>query len=148
MSGKMLMSRITFDWYDADKSVVYIRYHRGWSHQDVFHAFAETFEMLETVNHSVDLIIEMTEQHVPPNIISLASVLKNQISVNQRHTYYVNANPFIRILVRSAAAAIPAFGRVTFCQTGEEALKKLRYDRDGRAAHAAVASHRASFVSE
>jgi hypothetical protein len=138
------MGRITLDWYDADKSVLYLRYGKGWTHQDVFHAFLETYETVESVNHAVDLLVEITDQHIPSNVISMSSMLQNKISVNQRHTYFVGANAFIRILIRSAAVAVPAFQRVTFCNSIDEARKRLRRDREILAAHAAIASYRAS----
>ena len=136
--------RVTFKWYDEDKSIAYLHYAQGWTHQDVFRAFSETFDMLESVNHSVDLVVEVYDQNVPANIISITSVLKSKISINQRHTYFVNANTFIRILIRASAAAIPAFERVTFCDTFDEALKRLHRDREQLAAHAALAYHRSS----
>lgn len=60
---------IRLNWYDDDKTIVLWKHQNKISWQDAYDARQNLWRMMESVSHTVDLIVDMNHHHMPAGAI-------------------------------------------------------------------------------
>ena len=117
-------------WDNDDKTILRYVYEGRWDQADFGKAYAEAKKMLDTVNYTVGVIIDVQNSHlIPDGIISRSRNLVTTPSRNEGTSVIVGANAFIRSLVDTFSKVWrhgPLEHRqIIFATTLEEARKVL-----------------------
>jgi hypothetical protein len=64
------MAKITTKWDNDDKTIMVVKYHPGWTWQDMEANMQTEKEYLDSVNHRVDVIADFRGTNLPPGAIS------------------------------------------------------------------------------
>jgi beta-galactosidase GanA len=61
---------VTHRWYDADKTILLHTYAGDWTMDDFYQIVDDTYTLITSVTHSVDVVIDMSQQGRAPNLMS------------------------------------------------------------------------------
>jgi hypothetical protein len=64
------MANITTEWDDDEKTILRVTYHLGWSWDDLEGNLTIEEELLDSVDHKVDVIADFRGTQLPPGAIS------------------------------------------------------------------------------
>lgn len=108
-------------WYDSEKKIVIQHFEGRWHLDEFYQNIENTRAMIDSVAHTVDLIIDMTHQTYTP--ITTRWLEQNmQESVNK--TVILKADSFLAELVKISRSFLPErFKGVYFVDTIDEALE-------------------------
>lgn len=119
---------INVEWDNEERTI--IRYHVGdpWQLPEYSRALFHTWAMIESVEHSVHVVVDFTHAiSFPKNLLSNASSTNNQIHPRQALVIGVKVSPYLQMIVRVAARAFPRLGRnVFFVPTLQEAYIMIK----------------------
>ncbi|MCA0459040.1 MAG: hypothetical protein LCI00_34135 [Chloroflexi bacterium] len=99
---------VSMDWDNADHSIIRVTFQGQWERDDIERMITKGVSMLETVNHEVDSIFDFTQSTFSPRKL-LASVdrMENTHNPNERLVIIVNANIYIRSVIKVARVLAP-----------------------------------------
>ena len=90
----------TVEWANEEKTIVLQRIDGEWTMSDYFDIIHQSAELLKTVNHQVDIIIDLSTTHyVPQNVISGATQTESIVPPNQRIVIFVGAKMIHKLLL-------------------------------------------------
>jgi hypothetical protein len=119
---------IDVEWDNAEKTIVRQTYGREVTYNDYYDGVKKRFELISSVEHPVDLIIDLRGAN--PNLKGLVSAgryASRHVPPNQRFVLLVGANLFIRSLVNTFIKILPKVSdKIYFVATLEEARKFLQ----------------------
>lgn len=53
-------------WDNDEKTIIYYTFHQGWTFKEFHEVYAEVYEMLDTVNHTVHAIVDLGNTRIFP----------------------------------------------------------------------------------
>lgn len=85
-------------WDNTDKTVIRLEFETEWTWDELHDAIATTDEMIVSVDHTVDIIIDIEGSQIPKDFMTAArSLLSNPVPrQNEGNRIIVGANKFIR----------------------------------------------------
>lgn len=119
----------TISWGNAEKSILLFTYEGRLEAQSYLDAFKQCCQMMETVQHAVDLIVDITQVTYidVPGLLRLAPTF-NKVSVrNHRSSIVVGMSPAARVVVDAAAYLAPRLVQgVRQAKTLEDAYEMVK----------------------
>ena len=90
----------TVAWANEEKTLVIQRIDGDWTMADYFEVVHKSAELLKTVDHQVDIIVDLsTTNYVPQNVISGATRTESVVPPNQRMVVFVGAKMIHKLLL-------------------------------------------------
>jgi hypothetical protein len=90
---------INIVWDNPEKTIARYDYEGKWSWEELYKALQEFHQMLDTVNHPVDVIIDMQRTRLlPENVLARGSNVGQMVHPNQGITVVVGANSLVRAM--------------------------------------------------
>lgn len=85
-------------WDNAHKTIIRLEFETEWSWEQLYDVIASTDDMITSVEHTVDIIIDIEGSQIPKDFMSAAkSLLANpEPRDNEGHRVIVGASTFIR----------------------------------------------------
>jgi hypothetical protein len=91
---------ITVQWDNAEKSIVRYIYEGPWTLNDFNTAYLQARELMDTVDHKVHLIIDVTKSGLlPSNVLARSQSVARRHHPNEGSVVIVGASTFIRSLL-------------------------------------------------
>jgi hypothetical protein len=110
-------------WFDEERTIVCQRFLRGFTLADVYHGAETSAQMLATVDHPVDIIIEAHGIPKMAGIFQLAQHVNRIVPPNQRLVVGVGTNNLLRSMVEISSKVAPkATENIHFVDTLDDAL--------------------------
>lgn len=97
--------KVDVKWHDPeDKTLIYYVFHRGWGWEDVYQALNTAGELIGTVPHVVDVIMDFQEASMLPKdaLSKIHWAFKNEKKPNIGITVVIAPNTFLKSLVSMA----------------------------------------------
>lgn len=117
---------ITVEWGNAEQSIIVIRYEGRWDVKDMHAGLDKVFDMLSTVHHTVDSIVDMTQSKSSPTNLLAAAGRVERKAPNTGRTVIVAVNTYLKAIADIARYVAPkTVGRTYFVKTLEEAYQVL-----------------------
>lgn len=85
---------ITVDWYNDQKTIIYYKFKIGWTFQEFRNVYQDVYNMLDTVDHTVDAIVDLTEARIFP---------KDTLTEMRRLTFEQHENGGITVIITESA---------------------------------------------
>ncbi len=126
---------IEVTWEDDKKTIIRQRFTGVWVKDEFVASTSENFEMIESVGHPVDVIMDLTENETNPlqalNIFTTAQSLDKVTSLHQRAVVIVGANLAVELALKAARriarkAAANAYVAKTVEEAHEIITKQVR----------------------
>jgi hypothetical protein len=126
---------ITADWLNPERTGIVSVATPPWNWEDYYEANRRIQEMLNTVNHKVDLILDFSQSgQLPPNALSHLRALGRKIHPNRGLVILVGMNTFMQSIANIFMRLNPnSSKRVRLVRTMSEALQLAEEARRGRA---------------
>jgi hypothetical protein len=117
---------ISINWVDDTHRCVHVIYGRDWKWDEFFATDETAREMLNSIEHKSDFILDLQEAVTPPNIVAqFPKFVRGAASLthpNSRYVMLVGANPHYKVLHEVFQKVYPALAkRVFMVKTLEEA---------------------------
>jgi hypothetical protein len=117
---------ITVEWGNAEQTIIVIRYEGRWDVKDVHAGLDKVFDMLGTVDHTVDSIVDMSQSKSSPTNLLAAAGRVERKAPNTGRTVIVNVNTYLKAIADIARYVAPkTVGRTYFVKSLEEAYQVL-----------------------
>lgn len=130
--------KVSIDWDNDEQTIVRYTFEQGWDWQDLYAAMDNAGDMIETVPHSVDVLMDLSQSNlIPKNAISqIKRGYDNPKKPNIGLTVVVTPNSFMNAIV-SMAKKIWSGGQdvweLEFVKTVEEAYSTIATRREEKA---------------
>lgn len=115
---------VSIDWHDEDKQILLVTYHRdGWQWNDFFIVLKQQYAFIDSVNHTVDVLVDVQNSSWIPKGGSLLSGLRKIEEQHPRQglTIIVGAKGLVASIARSMMKMLGENRRFHFVATMEEA---------------------------
>jgi len=93
-------------WEDEAQTIICQRFNGKWNKQDFMESSRKNFEMIESVGHPVDVIMDLTANETNPmqalNIFNTSQSLDEVTSEHQRAVVIVGANLMVEMALKAA----------------------------------------------
>lgn len=125
---------IKVNWYDKDKTIVRYEFEGQWRWDDLHEAIKQVNALLESVNHPVYIIIDVTEGTiVPAGAFSHMRMRSMNAAPNWAGGIFVGMNTFLKTLITTFIKVYPKLGeRYAVCNTMDEALAVIAEKRGSK----------------
>lgn len=133
MSDPIPEAIVTVDWLDQDKQTIVVTYQRdGWTWSDYQNSLDKQFELIDSVEHPVDIVVMVNNTHLLPKGGSLVTAIRkiNAAHERQRNTVIVGAGGPLTIFARNMLKIIPNRTKFLFADNLEEAKELLLKHRE------------------
>jgi hypothetical protein len=94
---------ITVNWTDNSQTCLLLTYEKGWTWEDFFNTSPVVAEFLNSVDHPVDTIHDVSSSTIPTNVITQLPKLTRGSSTlkhpNSRYVVMVGPTHYLRILI-------------------------------------------------
>ena len=121
---------IQLRWYDDAQSMIYWRFEDGWAVEDLQAALADNRQMLNTVQHRVDLIMDVSQGGlIPPDVIRFLRYHPIETHPLSHMKIVIGTNEYLRLFWPNVAPLTPRRWRLLFAGSLEEALTMIEQDR-------------------
>jgi hypothetical protein len=121
---------VTIDWLDDQKKTVLITYHRdGWSWDDFYRVLKQQYDLIDTVSHTVDVIVDVHNSHWMPRGGSLLSGIRKAENPHPRQgvTVIVGATGMVAAIAQTAMKLVSSKRKFHFAATIDEARAILQH---------------------
>jgi hypothetical protein len=121
---------VTIDWGNAEKTISHMKFVRPWNWDEYYAAYQKGYEMTESVDHKVNIIMDFTESagHLPPS--ALTHFRRAASTGHPRRGVVVLTTPRM-MLVKAMVSMIQKIGlmktTILFANTIEEAYSTLNH---------------------
>ena len=113
---------IKITWDSEDKTILLHDYTGYWDLDDYRRAVDKTSKLLNGLDHTVHFIMDLSETHVPSNILSVMRYTENKAAANQGLIVIVGADTFVTSVFEVARRIAPtATNNTYFVNNIEEA---------------------------
>ena len=119
---------ITAKWDNEDYTVIRIQLHDPWEGEEYSQATLHAWSLMETVNHTVHLIIDFSDASTfPKNMLLQAPATNSHIHLRQGLVIVVKITPYLQAVMRVAIRVFPRLGQnLFFTQTVQEAYDLIQ----------------------
>lgn len=128
---------ILIDWDNEEQTILRHTYSGGWTLDDFYWMLDSTYDIINGVEHSVDIIADFLSSAPPPrNIISALPYYQQKRHPRQGLQVVVGTSfllIFTKAVTQAASIAIPQARQVRFTSILEEARALLRQARQSSA---------------
>lgn len=119
---------IDANWDNETKTIIRYQYRNGWNWDDYFAAIKAAADLLDTVDHKVDIIMDFHSANLLPQgaVTQVQRAFSHPRHPNIGLTIFVGANAFIRAienLGRRLAPSAASKWDLTFAATLEDAYR-------------------------
>ncbi len=114
---------ILYRWLNDDKSIMSFIFHSDSSWDSFYNILSQAFEEIHTVNHHVDIIIDLSRlQIIPSQTIKELHYLSQLEHLNLRHRLLISQNPLMHEVYRAFTRSYPVPSQqLILCDTMENA---------------------------
>lgn len=125
---------ITVNWFDPEHTIIHYDFEGQWSWGELNEVVNQVNEMVRSVGHRVDVIIDVTNgQSTPSGAFSQIQGITAKAPDNWGMGVFVGASGLVRVLVTTFLKIYPRFNqRYALTDTVAEALDIIRERRDDR----------------
>lgn len=123
---------ITVQWDNPEKTIIRVTFDGRWTHREFTTAVQQRRQLMESVTHHVDVIVDMSGgQFIPTRMITTLVNLNRHIPANRRLLIYVRASRLFRVIVSTVVRIVPRAGQnVLFVDSISDAKAIIaKYDR-------------------
>ena len=114
---------ISVDWFNAQKTVIRLHYTKPWDWAEFEHAVTASNAMMDTVDYSISMIIQM-DGGLPSNVnASRFRMIFRNFHRNIRVTALIGASDFLRVTITAFMRVIRQDKDFFFAATVDDALK-------------------------
>ena len=116
---------ILYRWLDEDKSIMSFIFHSDSTWDNFYNVLAQAYDELNTVNHAVDIIIDLSRlKQIPEQTIKEFYYLTQLEHINLRHRLLISQNPLMSEVYNAFERSypIPSF-YLHLCRTMEDAYR-------------------------
>ncbi|MFN8374862.1 MAG: hypothetical protein U0694_18525 [Anaerolineae bacterium] len=117
---------VNVKWYDEQQRVIWYAYEGRWTWDEFYQTFEQGNQMIESVEHNVDTIIDLRRSSLlPSNVMSRGNFMGSKLHPRHGKTVVVGANSFVQLLYdmfRKLYGGTADKMHLTFVQTLDEAL--------------------------
>jgi hypothetical protein len=131
---------VHFSWWDAEKRIIYYKFERQWSWDEVYDAFQASWDDARQLDHIVDSISDLTlaSSSIPPSAITHVRSLGQKRPANTGFMIVVGASTYARVAMQSFQKIFETTLRrdmqIQFARTIDEALSFLAEKQAERSA--------------
>lgn len=125
----MSKSSYKIEWRDSSKTVALFTYKGRLEAESYLEAFKECSAMMSSVNHPVDMIVDISEVNYidVPGLLRLAPIFNKVSARNHRQSIVVGMSPTARVVVDAAAYLAPRLVQgVRQAKTLEDAYEMVK----------------------
>lgn len=121
----------SIEWIDQDRKIVLQKYFDQIKHEDFYDAVDKSAKMISSVEHIVDIIIDMREAKTDlKGFFQAASYANKKVPDNQGVVVVIGASRFTQMMVKVAESIAPkATEDLYFVDTLEEAMRIIEARR-------------------
>lgn len=118
---------VMMDWDNHERTIILVTFEGKWDISDIHRMINKGVSMLETVHHKVDAIFDFTHSTFSPkNLLSTVDRMETTHSPNERMVILVNANVYIRSIIKVARVLAPkTFAHLHFVDSLEAAYRVI-----------------------
>jgi hypothetical protein len=122
---------IQVQWDNEDKTILRYQYEGAWTWDDLYTALAQGYEWIDTVDHTVDIIIDLRQSSIiPSSALTHARNLDKHRHPRIGLTIAVGANRFIQLLADTFKRLVPSVAsQYTLLATLDEARALIARNR-------------------
>lgn len=124
---------IRVEWDNDEKTVIRYVYEERWTWEDFHYARSQVREWLDTVDHRVDVIVDVRNSRLVPNgVLAQGRMFASNAPIahrNEGHTIVVGANSLMRSMFEMFGKVYSRLSdelELEFASSLEEAREKLR----------------------
>lgn len=128
------MAHMTTEWDNDDKTVLRVTYHPGWSWNDLEENMTVEQDMLDSVPHRVDVIIDVRGTRLPPGAIRrLPKIAQSPpyTHPNSGAVLMVGSPVFLKEVIGVYKRVYGQAAKLTMVQTLDEARAWITHKRAG-----------------
>jgi len=114
---------ILYRWLDDDKSIMSFIFHPDSTWDNFYNVLAQAYDEIYTVNHAVDIIIDVSRlKQIPAHTIKELYYLTQLEHINLRHRLLISQNPLMHEVFNAFVRSypVPSFS-LHLCETMEDA---------------------------
>ncbi|MFN8374666.1 MAG: hypothetical protein U0694_17520 [Anaerolineae bacterium] len=124
----------TVEWANAEKTILYFRVIHPWTWEDYYNATDEAWHMMQTVDHIVDFIVDLSGTRLVPS--NAMSHLKRGATRTHPHKgmgVFVGVSGFMQVIINMMSHIIPTIkANVRTCSTLPEAYSIIEQEQQRR----------------
>jgi hypothetical protein len=106
---------ISAEWDNREHTIVRIQVTDPWTIEEYTQAGTRSWDLIETVNHPVHLIIDFTHAYsFPKNLLASAPTTHSQIHPRQALVVGVRISPYLQAVMKAAIRVFPRLGHNLF----------------------------------
>ncbi len=123
---------ITVQWDNPEKTIIMVTCAGRWTHRDFTAAVQQRRQLMGSVAHHVDIIMDMSGgQFIPMRMFTTLINLSRHIPANRRLLIYIRASGLFRVIVGTVIGIVPRAGRNLFFVESISDAKAIiaNYDR-------------------
>jgi hypothetical protein len=99
---------VSVEWANPEKTVIYFRVTQPWTWEDYYTATDESWEMIHTVDHIVDFIVDLTNTKlVPSNAMSHLKRRATRYHPHKGMAVMVGVSSFMQVIINMMAHVFP-----------------------------------------
>ena len=96
------------DWDNPERTVIRVTFEGVWGADDIYRLINKGVSMLESVDHPVDYIFDLSlSTFSPRNLLTTANAMEKAHHKNHRLVIVVNANVYIRSILKVGKVFAP-----------------------------------------
>ena len=125
---------VTVEWANPEKTILCFRISNPWTWEDYYNATDEAWDMMQTVDHIVDYVIDMTgTKIVPPNAMSHIRRRASRTHPHKGMGIFVGVSGFMKVIIDMIGNIIPTSkANVRTCTTLTEAYAIIAEEQKRR----------------
>lgn len=100
---------ISVAWHNSEKNVLVMTMATPWSWEEYHQKTAEMYDLLDSVGHKVDVLLDFTESiHLPPNAFSHLCNLDRKTHSNRGAVILVGFSKYLQVIADVLVKLYPA----------------------------------------
>lgn len=118
---------VIMDWDNPQRTVIRVTFDGKWDISDIHRMINKGVSMVESVDHKVDAIFDFTHSTFSPkHLLSTVDRMENTHSANERMVIIVNANVYVRSIIKVGRVLAPkTFAQLHFVDSIEAAYRLI-----------------------
>jgi hypothetical protein len=126
---------ILIDWHNPEKNLLVERYIDKWTTQDVYWMVDKAYEMLASVDHPVDIVVDYVNSDssitnlIASSTLSLRRYVDKRTHPNSRFIVLVGATTLLRTALKVKMLRPKAIDKAQFVDTFEDAILLINSQR-------------------
>lgn len=119
---------INVEWDNEERTIIRYDIRDPWHLPEYSRALFHTWSMIESVEHSVHVVVDFTHaMSFPRNLLSNAASTNNQLHPRQGLVIGIKVSPYLQMMVRVATRVFPRLGHnVFFVATLQDAYTLIK----------------------